>query len=323
MSRLSKLGLAWAAAVLVVLLAVLEGGADPAADAASSVSASDAAPVRFGLFTDLHADDRDSPAERKRMTHTAERLGAFCAAMNAEAVDFTIELGDFVNGWLVLGADPGDPGRIPEILAWADSLYAAFTGPRYHVLGNHDLFNLDKVAIREILGLERTYYSFDVRGVHFVVLDAEFAENGSDLARTYTGVAGFIPPAELVWLSEDLAGSDRPTIVFVHQMLDEYIEEWGRSLIANQREVQAVLSADPEVVAVLQGHAHAFRHSEVGGVHYLTFAALVDQETPPSWALVTVDPAARTVTIDGTGEQPSLGFSYEISRPGASKGGTE
>ena len=312
MSRSSKPGLAWAATVLVVLLVVLKGGADPAADAASSVGAGGATPIRFGLFTDLHADDRDSPAERKWMTHTAERLGAFCAAMNAEAVDFTIQLGDFVNGWLVLGADPGDPGRIPEILAWADSLYAAFTGPRYHVLGNHDLFNLDKATIRTILGLDGTYYSFDVRGVHFVVLDAEFAEDGSDLARTYTGVAGFIPPAELVWLREDLAGSDRPTIVFVHQMLDAYIAEWGRPIVANQPEVQAVLSADPEVVAVFQGHAHAFRHSAVSGVHYLTFAALVDQGTPPSWALVAVDPAARTVTIDGTGEQPSLAFSYEI-----------
>ncbi len=312
MSQPSKPGLAWAAMVLVVLLAVLEGGADPAADAAGSVGASGATPIRFGLFTDLHADDRDSPAERKWMTHTAERLGAFCAAMNAEAVDFTIQLGDFVNGWLVLGADPGNPSRIPEVLAWADSLYAACTGPRYHVLGNHDLFNLDKTAIRTILGLNGTYYSFDVRGVHFVVLDAEFAEDGSDLARTYTGVAGFIPPAELVWLREDLATSDRPTIVFVHQMLDAYIAEWGRPIVANQPEVQAILSADPEVVVVFQGHAHAFRHSEVSGVQYLTFAALVDQGTPPSWALVAVDPATRTVTIDGTGEQPSLMFSYEI-----------
>jgi len=294
-----------AAAALALFLALLGGSAD---------LGDTAAPVRFGLFTDLHAHDRDSPVEKKWMTHTADRLGAFCAAMNAEAVDFTIQLGDFINGWVVLGADPGDPTRIPEILAWADSLYGAFMGPRYHVLGNHDLYNLDKATIREILGLERTYYSFDVRGVHFVVLDVEFTEDGTDLAHTYTGVAGFLPAEELTWLRDDLDRSDRPTIVFVHQMLDAYIEEWGRPIVANQPDVQAILSGDAEVVAVFQGHDHAFRESEKGGVRYVTFEALVDQGTPASWAVVTVDPAAQTVTIEGTGEQPSLQFSYDIRR---------
>ncbi|MDD5264732.1 MAG: metallophosphoesterase [Candidatus Bipolaricaulis sp.] len=293
------------AAALALLLVALGGSAG---------SGGEAAPVRFGLFTDLHAHDRDSPVEKKWMTRTAERLGAFCAAMNAEAVDFTIQLGDFINGWVVLGTDPGDPSRIAGILAWADSLYAAFVGPRYHVLGNHDLYNLDKAAIREILGLERTYYSFDVRGVHFVVLDVEFAEDGTDLAHTYTGVAGFLPAAESAWLREDLARCDRPTVVFVHQMLDAYVEEWGRPIVANQPDVQAILSADAEVVAVFQGHDHAFRESEVTGVRYMTFGALVDQGTPASWAVVTVDPAAQTVTIEGAGEQPSLQFSYDIGR---------
>ncbi len=313
MNRSTRRGLACVATTLLLILAVFGGGADTAEDAASRITAHDAAPVRFGLFTDLHAHDRDSPLEGKWMTHTAERLGAFCDAMNAQAVDFVVQLGDFVNGWVVLGTDPGDPARIPEILAWADGLYAAFHGPRYHVLGNHDLYNLDKAAICEILGIDRTYYSFDVRGVHFVVLDVQFAEDGTDLARTYTGVAGFVPATELEWLRDDLTRSDRPTIVFVHQMLDTYVEEWNRPLVANQPDVQAALSADLDVVAVFQGHDHAFRESQVGGVYYVTFAALVDHGRPPSWALVTVDPAARTVTIDGTGEQPSLVLAYEVS----------
>lgn len=293
------------AAVLLVALAA-GGGADP--------SDSTPALVRFGVFADLHAHDRDSPLEGKWMTHTADRLGAFCAAMNDAGADFVVSLGDFVNGWVVLGEDLGDPARIPDILAWADSLFAAFRGPRYHVLGNHDLYNLTKEEVRRILGLERTYSSFDVGDVHFVILDVQFAENGTDLARTYTGVAGFIPAKELAWLREDLDRSASPTVVFVHQMLDTYVEEWGRFLVANQPEIQAVLSADPEVVAVFQGHDHEFRDSTVGGIRYLTLAALVDRGTRPSWALVTVDPAAQTVAVDGVGEQPSLRFSYRLRR---------
>ena len=266
--------------------------------------------VRFGLITDVHAHDTDSPLEGKWMTHTQERLAAFTNAMNAWQADFVVELGDFLNGWIVLGADPGDPARIPDVLAWADSLYAAFDGPRYHVIGNHDVYNLDKKQYRTILGIDRTFYSFDVGTVHFVVLDVQYAEDGSDLAHTYTGVAGFVPGPELDWLRADLAASGRPTIVFVHQMLDAYVEEWGRALVANQPEIQAILASDGDVIAVFQGHDHDNRHSVSGGIHHVTFEALVDQGTPPSWAQITLDPTARTILIEGVGDQADYTLDY-------------
>ena len=269
--------------------------------------------VRFGVIADVHAHDIDSPLEGKWMTNTEERLTAFTESMNAWGADFVIELGDFINGWVVLGADPGDPDRIPEILAWADGVYATFAGPRYHVIGNHDLYNLDKSSYLEILGMSATFYSFDVGAFHFVVLDVQFAEDGTDLAHTYTGVAGFVPPTELSWLKEDLAASDRPTVVFVHQMLDDYIEEWGRALVANQNEIQRILAEDGDVIAVLQGHAHRNIHHEIRGIHYITLEALVDQGTEASWASVVLDPEARTIRIDGTGDQASYELTYTSS----------
>ena len=266
--------------------------------------------VRFGLVADVHAHDLDSPIEGKWMTHTEERLAAFTDAMNAWEADFVVELGDFVNGWVVLGVAPGSPDRIPEILAWADRLLARFDGPRYHVIGNHDVYNLDKTTYSEILGIGRTYDSFDVGAYHFVRLDVQFAEDGSDLAHTYTGVAGFVPPEEMEWLRADLAASDRPTIVFVHQMLDEYIEEWGRALVSNQAQVQATLAADGDVIAVFQGHDHDNSLRTIGKIHYVTFEALVDQATPPSWAAITLDPAVRTITIVGEGNQADYVLEY-------------
>ena len=266
--------------------------------------------VRFGLIADLHAHDTDSPLEGKWMTRTEERLTAFTHAMNAWESDFVIELGDFVNGWVVLGADPGDPARIPDVLAWADGLYATFAGPRYHVIGNHDVYNLDKNQYKTTLGIDSTFYSFNVGAFHFVVLDVQFAEDGSDLAHTYTGVGGFVPAPELDWLRGDLAGSDAPTIVCVHQMLDEYIEEWGRPLVANQPEIQAILASDGDVVAVFQGHDHDNVYHLIDGIHYVTFEALVDQGGPPSWASITLDPSARTITIVGNGDQASYVLKY-------------
>ena len=268
--------------------------------------------IRFGLITDTHAHDLDSPFEGKWMSHTAERLSAFTTAMNEWAPDFIIELGDFINGWVVLGAEPGDPARIPDILAWADGLYDQFDGPGYHVIGNHDLYNLDKTQYLDILGMDATAYSFDVGGYHFVVLDVQYAEDGTDLANTYTGVAGFVPEPELEWLRADLEATERPTIVFVHQTLDDFIEEWGRATVLNQATLQRLFAEDGDVIAVFQGHNHANIHNVINGIHYVTFEAMVDQDTPVTWSQISLNPSARSIVIEGIGVQAS----YELSYPG-------
>jgi len=268
--------------------------------------------VRFGVITDVHAHDIDSPVEGKWMTSTQSRLNAFTDGMNAWSPDFVVQLGDFINGWVVLGAEPGDPARIPGILAWADDLYGKFKGPRYHVIGNHDVYNLDKETYREILGMEATTYSFDVGAYHFVVLDLQFAEDGSDLEHVYMGVDGLLPEEDLEWLRSDLAASDAPTIVFVHQMLDGTATEWGRPTIANQEEIRSTLETDGDVIAVFQGHDHDNDHNTIGGIHYVTFEALVDQGTPTSWASVSLDPEAHTLTIVGAGEQADYVLEYSL-----------
>jgi len=266
--------------------------------------------VRFGLIADLHAHDIDSPVEGKWMTNTEERLGAFVDAMNAWPADFVIELGDFVNGWVVLGTLPGDEGRIPDILAWADSLYGRFDGPRHHVIGNHDVYNLTKEEYLDRIPAEETYYSFDVGAYHFIILDVQFSADGAPLANTYTRVSGHVPEAQMEWLADDLASSSSPTIVFVHQMLDDPGVSWGGLLISNQDEVRALLASDPDVVAVFQGHDHDNVYNELDGIHYVRFEALVDQGTPPSWAAITLDPVQRTIVIDGVGEQASYRLPY-------------
>ena len=267
--------------------------------------------LRVGIFTDLHAHDTDSPDEGKVMTAYPQRLEACVDAMNAWPADLVIELGDFVNGWMVLGTDPGDPYRIPQILKEAEAIYAGFNGPRYHVIGNHDVYNLSKEEYQQCVNITSTYYSFDAGAYHFVVLDVQYDEEGNDLAYTYTNVRGFVPQKEMEWLQEDLAATDRPTIVCVHQMLDTEPTEAGWTLIGNATEVRTLLADSGVVIAVFQGHDHANRHTLIGGIHYITFQALVDEEgRAPSWALVTLDPQARTITIVGEGDQADWELQY-------------
>lgn len=78
----------------------------------------------------------------------------------------------------------------------------------------------------------------------------------------------------------------------------------------NAAEVKKVLTDSHVVIAVFQGHDHTSAYSLIDGIHYVTFAALVDEGTPPSWAQVTLDPAGRTIDIVGTGVETNRNLTY-------------
>ena len=276
--------------------------------------ASDGDVLRIGIVTDVHAHDTDSPGESKVMVNYAERLTAFVDAMNAWPADLTIELGDFVNGAIVWGADYGDPTRISRILDDALALFSALECPTHYVLGNHDLYDLSKDEFLATVGREERYYSFDLSGFHFVILDAEYNDPaGDDYDHVFTRTKCQIPQHELDWLANDLAQTDLPTIVCVHQPFDS---EWdniaGGPPVVNSAEVRQLLSESGVVVAVFQGHVHNNVYAQIDGIHYVTFAGMVDhtEPTPPSWAQVALDPSARTITIEGAGLQDDLQLTY-------------
>ena len=56
---------------------------------------------------------------------------------------------------------------------------------KYHVLGNHDADSISKEQF--LANIKNTnisdgskYYSFDLKGLHFIVLDANYCADGSD-----------------------------------------------------------------------------------------------------------------------------------------------
>ena len=93
--------------------------------------------VRFGFITDCHYAAHLKPSLSRNYADGLVKMEAFAAKMNALGVDFVVEGGDFK-----------DLGRSrEESLAYLRDIegrFAAFKGPRYHVLGNHDHDNLSK-----------------------------------------------------------------------------------------------------------------------------------------------------------------------------------
>jgi len=161
----------------------------------------------------------------------------------------------------------------------------------YHTCGNHDCFGVSskgaipagdqlygKKMFEERFG--RAYYSFDHKGVHFVVLDS--VQPKAD----QTGYSGHIDDAQRVWLADDLGkiAPGTPVIVSVHIPLVTAFESYVK-LPADHRSNRGELSIDNSeqvidifakhnVLGVLQGHTHIWETVTWHGVPYTTGGAV-------------------------------------------------
>ena len=252
-------------------------------------------PVRFGIVTDCHYADVD-PSGTRFYRESPGRLAECVARMNAEEVDFLIELGDF--------KDQGRPPVKADTLAYLEQIetvFQRFEGATYHVLGNHDVDSISKAQFLARVtntGIDpaRSYYSFDARGLHCVVLDANFRSD--DVAYdhgNFDWTDANLPAHELDWLRKDLAATSGPVVVFIHQLLD------GTDSVSvrNAEQVRQVLEQSRKVQIVFQGHHHQGRYTQINGIHYYTLKALVEGqgEGSNSYAIVEVkgDPSSRVV----------------------------
>jgi predicted phosphodiesterase len=226
----------------------------------------DAAALQIGLLTDVHYADR--PPQGTRFYR--EALGRTTAAVerfNERKCELAVMLGDFIDS-----ADD-EAGELAHLHA-IEKTYAEFTGERHYVLGNHCVSRLTKEQFREHTGGRATHYAFDHAGIHFVVLDACYRADGVAYGdNNFVWTDTDIPESQRDWLRADLKSNPRPTIVFVHQRLDDAKDYTVKSAPA----VRKILEDSGQVLAVLQGHSHANAYQAVGGIHYVTLRALVER----------------------------------------------
>jgi 3',5'-cyclic AMP phosphodiesterase CpdA len=259
-------------------------------------SAAGRRPVRFGIVTDCHYADADTVGTRF-YRESLDKLAECVAWMNAEQVDFLVELGDLKDQ----DKRPVER-RTLQYLQDVEAVLQGFRGPTYHALGNHDRDSLSKQQFLthvENTGIDvsRSYYSFDARGLHCIVLDANYRADGSDYDHgKFDWTDANIPAHELNWLRQDLAASRGSAVVFIHQLLDGT----GSVYVKNASEVRQVLQTSGKVLAVFQGHHHEGSYSYVEGIHYYTLKAVVEGhgQDNNSYAVIEVRPN-RDVIVTG------------------------
>jgi len=210
--------------------------------------------VRLGVIADLH---------HGLAPRAIERLETFMRSVADRKPDAILQLGDFNFG----------TKESEECL----HLWNSFVGPKYHVLGNHDMDFVSKDAVMQKWNMPSQYYSFDFGSYHVVVFDRNNlkAEEGYipyGEANFYVddSLRGYADDAQLAWLQDDLSKSSLPVVLFVHQGLG-----LPTSMPEASRIIESILEEHnrkveyTKVVACFCGHHHIDRYTLKNGIHYL------------------------------------------------------
>ncbi len=221
------------------------------------------------------------------------------AAVNAlaEPPDFVVFTGDLTH-------TTDDPVERRRRLAGFREIVDGLQVKRRHFMpGEHDA-SIDRgAAFQEFFGA--THYSFDHRGVHFVVVD-----NVSDPGAR-------IGDEQLQWLAADLARLDReaPLVVFTHRPLFDLAPKWDWATRDGERAIELLMPF--RHVTVFYGHIHQEHHHQTAHIAHHAAKSLIfplpapmsqPQRTPLPW-----DPAQpyrglgwREVALAPGGAAPAI-----------------
>ncbi len=214
----------------------------------------------FLFMTDIHLEPAKGAVEGfKKAIDTANKLDA----------DFVLTGGDLIADALAVKHSR------------ADSLYALyvetakkFEKPVYNTIGNHELYGLYKESDADSLHPDyndgmykryfgKTYYSFDHKGWHFIVLNSIVDAGNSEYK-------GYIDDEQMEWIKSDLEKIDKstPVIISTHIPFITTYNQLSKGSLApnekwlvvnNSQEVLQLLNPY-NVKLVLQGHLHIIEY---------------------------------------------------------------
>ncbi len=185
------------------------------------------------------------------------------AAVNAlaQAPDFVVFTGDLTH----LTLDPKlRRARMAEFRDIASGLKVRDV--RF-LPGEHDASVDRGEAFQEFFG--PTHYSFEHKGVHFIVLD-----NVSD-------PKGALGDGQMAWLGEVLAPLPKsaPIVVLTHRPLFDLVPEWGWSTRDGTQAIELLLPY--RKVTVFYGHIHQPHRHMTGHIAHHAAKSLIFPLTPP------------------------------------------
>ena len=199
------------------------------------------------------------------------------------AIDKVNELNpDFVltGGDLVYDVMRGNKARGDSLFTLFSEMEKGFKMPLFHCVGNHDLFGIYEESPEDSTHADykygmferyfgETYYSFNHKGWHFIVL------NSLDVTpnKRYKGI---FHKEQMEWLKKDIQNLDKttPIVLTTHlPMISTFSQvrgKTGRPNVSNSADVFRLLE-DHNLKLILQGHVHWKEYGFVNDkFHYIT-----------------------------------------------------
>lgn len=187
--------------------------------------------------------------------------------------------------FVVFGGDLAQLGTRPELDHGAEIL-SALRYKTYMVMGEHDYYLDLGEYWSELFGEQ--YYSFDHKGVHFVVLNSILTYDDWTFNRWPTAeqrmleMAGLDNPngspfmvgsRQVKWLERDLAKvpKDMPVVVFSHSPLQKIYKGWN-FWTEDADEIQRLLNRFDKA-SVIYGHVHQIQYNQIGNIAFTSVMA--------------------------------------------------
>ena len=228
----------------------------------------------FVFMTDIHLEpDKGAPEGFKMAIDSANRLNA----------DFILTGGDLIAD--ALGATHD---RAEQLYSLYNEAIKETGIPVYNTIGNHELFGIyqqsgvDSTHPDYNTGMYQryfgnTYYSFDHKGWHFIILNSN-----EDAGNRYIG---HISEEQISWLKSDLEKIDKktpiilcthiPFITTYNQLRYGALAQNDEGLVVtNSRDILIMLH-EYNLKLVLQGHLHIIEYINLQDrIHFLVGGAV-------------------------------------------------
>jgi 3',5'-cyclic AMP phosphodiesterase CpdA len=280
--------------------------------------------VRIGLCSDTHywpgGENRHLPDGRVQWQEFSQRIQrALLSELSNANLDLILHLGDVTCG--------GGSYMMPDAVFYStlndtQREFAALAAPVHALPGNHDCppGGGDWSYFEKLWGMpSQRGKTLDLAGVRLVLLNAQ-GHSSEQIARAQPGdpIYGWVSDAELARLDADLARSDGPVLLFVHQLLRPWSgheAEWQEYYrVENAAAVLDVLARHGNVRAVFQGHAHMYdvQTVQLGGAPCTFVVTPAIIEYPMAWLAMTVSGTTLRITYQPL-PLPELTESFEAS----------
>jgi Icc protein len=210
--------------------------------------------------------------------------------------------------FVMFGGDLAQLGAGPELDHGAEML-SKLRYPLHCVMGEHDYYLDLGEYWSKLFGPH--HYSFDHKGVHFVVLNSVLTYDEWTYNRWPTAEERMVQMAGLdnpngspfmvgekqrEWLKKDLDGVAKttPVVVFSHSPLQKIYKGWN-FWTEDAEEVQAIL-APFDKVNVIYGHVHQIQYNQIGTIAFNSVMATAwPWPYPESYA--QAQPAMPVLTV--------------------------